>query len=61
MIIPDNLGGWRVMRARAAQRTEIRAVVTRADGRVEDLGVVSRWDRRWWVRAWWALCKRMGF
>jgi hypothetical protein len=34
-------------------------VVTRADGRVEDLGVVSYWHRRWWrrlawrVRQWW--------
>jgi hypothetical protein len=34
--------------------TEVSAVVTRADGTVEDLGIVSYWHKnpikRWWVR-----------
>lgn len=33
---------------------EVRAVVTRADGTVEDLGIVAYWHKnplkRWWIR-----------
>jgi hypothetical protein len=36
----------------------IAAVVIRADGTREDLGVVSYWHRRWWRRAWWRLTHR---
>lgn len=38
--------------ARAEEAT-IRAVVTRADGTVEDLGVVSYYHRRWHKRVAW--------
>jgi hypothetical protein len=40
---------------RSAVETSIRAVVTRADGRVEDLGVVSYWHRSLWRRLLWRL------
>lgn len=38
-----------------AEEVTIRAVVTRADGRVEDHGIVSYYHRRWYWRAWWKL------
>jgi hypothetical protein len=38
--------------ARAEEAT-ISAVVTRADGRIEDLGIVSYYHRRWYRRLWW--------
>lgn len=38
--------------ARAEQAT-IHAVVTRADGTVEDLGIVSYYHRRWYRRWLW--------
>ena len=37
------------------QEASIAAVVIRADGSREDLGVVSYWNRHWWRRAWWRL------
>lgn len=40
--------------AKGVVMSEVRAVVTRADGTVEDLGVIAYWHRnpfkRWWVR-----------
>lgn len=33
----------------AFANAELSAVVTRADGRVENLGVISRYKRPWWV------------
>lgn len=40
--------------AKGVVSAEVRAVVIRADGTQEDLGVVSYWHRnpikRWWVR-----------
>lgn len=30
--------------------SSISAVVTRADGTVEDLGVVAYWHKHWWMR-----------
>lgn len=42
--------------ARARSAT-IRAVVTRADGRVEDLGVVSYWHRNPVMRAAWRVVR----
>lgn len=35
-----------------AKRVSLRAVVTRADGTVEDLGVVSYWHKNPLMRAW---------
>ena len=37
------------------QEASIAAVVIRADGTREDLGVVSYWNRRWWKRLAWRL------
>lgn len=40
--------------AKGVVSAEVSAVVTRADGTVQDLGIVSYWHknpfRRWWVR-----------
>ncbi|MDB5910432.1 MAG: hypothetical protein JWP34_4546 [Massilia sp.] len=40
--------------AKGVVSAEVRAVITRADGTVEDLGVVSYWHKnrlkRWWMR-----------
>ena len=40
------------------RRTEISAVITRADGTVENLGVVSSWHRNPLIRAWRKLRRR---
>jgi len=37
------------------RQASIAAVVTRADGTVEDLGVVARWHKSPWKRAMWRL------
>lgn len=37
------------------QEASISARVIRADGTVEDLGVVSYYHRRWYRRLWWRL------
>jgi hypothetical protein len=37
------------------QEASIAAVVIRADGTREELGVISYWHRRWWRRALWKL------
>jgi len=35
------------------EQASISATVIRADGTVEELGVVSYWHRRWYRRLWW--------
>lgn len=42
-----------------AREASIRAVVTRADGTVEDLGVVSYWHKSWWRRVLWRMRSRV--
>lgn len=37
----------------------IEAKVIRADGTVEDLGVVNYWHKSWWRRAIWKIRKTM--
>lgn len=37
------------------QEASIAAVVIRADGTREDLGVISYWHRHWWKRLAWKL------
>gem|GEM_PF-1483409 len=39
------------------REASIHAVVTRADGTVEDLGVVSYWHKSWWKRALWRISR----
>lgn len=38
-----------------AEQATIEAKIIRADGTVEELGVVSYWHRRWYKRLWWRL------
>ena len=40
------------------RKTEISAVITRADGSIEDLGVVSSWHRSPLIRVWRKLRRR---
>lgn len=40
------------------QEASIEAVVIRADGSQENLGVVSYWHRRWWRRTIWRITHR---
>ena len=37
------------------KEASIEAVVIRADGTREDLGVISYTHKRWWRRAWWRI------
>lgn len=37
---------------RSYQKAELSAVVIRADGRREDLGVIASWRAPWWKRLW---------
>lgn len=56
--VAGQLGGTFFIRA-DVKKASLSAVVTRADGRVEDLGTIAAWHRnplvRWWwrVKAWW--------
>jgi len=42
-----------------ARESEIRAVVTRADGTVEDLGRIAYWHRNPFKRWAWAIIRKM--
>jgi len=42
----------------ARVETTISAVVTRADGRVEDLGVIHYWHRNPLRRLWWQITRK---
>jgi hypothetical protein len=46
------MGGGILTRAKAREAS-IEATITRADGRVEHLGVVSYWHRNPFKRWWW--------
>lgn len=47
-----SMGGSLITRAKARE-ARITAVVTRADGRVENLGTISYWHRNPLKRLWW--------
>lgn len=42
------------------REASLAAVVIRADGTREELGVVSYWHKRWWRRALWRLLEMKG-
>ena len=42
------------------RQTQIEAVVIRADGTREDLGVIARWHKNPLIRWWWALNDKIG-
>lgn len=44
----------------AAVSSTLRAVITRADGAVEDLGVISYWHKNPFKRAVWHVTKFLG-
>lgn len=44
-----------IIASATAREASISAVITRADGTVEDLGVISYWHRNPLKRAWWRL------
>jgi hypothetical protein len=41
-----------------AREAKISAVITRADGSIEDVGVVAYWHKNPLWRLWWAVCNR---
>lgn len=51
-----SMGGGLLVNAKAKE-SFITAVITRADGTVEDLGVVSYWHRNPLRRYWWHIVK----
>jgi hypothetical protein len=46
--------------ARGIGSAQVSAIITRADGTVEDLGVISYWHRNPLRRLWWRLNNRKG-
>jgi hypothetical protein len=41
-----------MINASQPKRAELSAIITRADGTVEDLGVIAAWHKHWWMRLW---------